>query len=791
MSVRDNILFGKQLDVHRYNRVLAACCLHKDLAGFPAGDLTEIGERGTTLSGGQKQRISLARAVYSNSSIYLLDDTLSALDIHVAFEVFERVIGNNGILKGKTRFVVCTQGKYLKRMDKILLIGDGHVLFFDNFTKLLKHSWCPKTIYAAESVEDGVLRSSEGISSVKHSDQEGKDRVTEDEVEMSKMTSADLLLSVARICGPWLVIAFICFALRAVAVGTYLVWIRIWTDESRAGKYTPYRFPGLAALCLSEVLFSWMGYVFLALAFRNLSSRLHSAMVRGVLQSPISFFDATPRGRLLNRFSADLDCIDSRFLLATKVVMQTVMLGAVRIVITGLQSPRAGLLGGCVFTAFLLLLPFLSKASNAARRLESADYSFVLQHLAETRDTLSVVRSYRAEDRFVKYCYRLVDASIRGLFGFLCSFRAARFLGGLCGLLVVLSSLAFAFSALESSKDIADAGSTIGLALTSSMGIPLLFVASTSGIFYFFQTFVSVERCLEYTRLPPEAETTGVAPHATTENSPPGDLLVFWRARPIPAEWPSEGKLEFDHYTASYRPGILPNALNDVSFVVNPCEKVGIVGRTGAGKSSLVLAVLRALTASKGSIRIDGVDIASVPLKKLRTVITVIPQDPCLMRGSLRDNLDPTHQHTDEEVWKALDDANLRDFVLANPDNLLLKVEDSGSNLSIGQQQLVSLARALLRSPRVLLLDEATSHMDGDTDKLIQDTVRKSFARCTVLTIAHRLHTVLDYDKILVMAGGEAVEFGPTNELASNPRSAFCAMLQRAGLTQRNDVHHF
>ncbi|KAH9360240.1 hypothetical protein HPB48_019842 [Haemaphysalis longicornis] len=467
-----------------------------------------------------------------------------------------------------------------------------------------------------------------------------------------------------------------------------------------------------------------MGYVFLALAFRNLSSRLHSAMVRGVLQSPISFFDATPRGRLLNRFSADLDCIDSRFLLATKVVMQTVMLGAVRIVITGLQSPRAGLLGGCVFTAFLLLLvgtpilgfgdkgflryqiccsggrkvlfhailltaflskPFLSKASNAARRLESADYSFVLQHLAETRDTLSVVRSYRAEDRFVKHCYRLVDASIRGLFGFLSSFRAARFLGGLCGLLVVLSSLAFAFSALESSKDIADAGSTIGLALTSSMGIPLLFVASTAGIFYFFQTFVSVERCLEYSRLPPE---------------------------------------------------------------------VGIVGRTGAGKSSLVLALLRALTASKGSIRIDGVDIASVPLKKLRTVITVIPQaskacmlDPCLMRGSLRDNLDPTHQHTDEEVWKALDDANLRDFVLANPDNLLLKVEDSGSNLSIGQQQLVSLARALLRSPRVLLLDEATSHMDGDTDKLIQDTVRKSFARCTVLTIAHRLHTVLDCDK--------------------------------------------
>lgn len=219
-----------------------------------------------------------------------------------------------------------------------------------------------------------------------------------------------------------------------------------------------------------------------------------------------------------------------------------------------------------------------------------------------------------------------------------------------------------------------------------------------------------------------------------------------------------------------------------------PQRSVGVVGRTGAGKSSLVLALLRALTPSGGRILIDGVDIASVKLQKLRTVITVIPQDPCMMRGSLRDIIDPTRKHTDEEVWQALDEAHLREFVQANPNNLLLKIEDAGSNLSVGQQQLVSLARALLRSPRVLLLDEATSHMDGDTDKLIQATLRKSFARCTVLTIAHRLHTVLDYDKILVMAGGKVVEFGPTRELSSNPRSIFYAMLQRAGLAQKNDA---
>ncbi|XP_077535956.1 uncharacterized protein LOC144148270 [Haemaphysalis longicornis] len=226
---------------------------------------------------------------------------------------------------------------------------------------------------------------------------------------------------------------------------------------------------------------------------------------------------------------------------------------------------------------FLLLEPgprFLTKASNAARRMESADTSCLLQHVAETRDSLTVVCSYGAEGRFVRHCYRLVDASIRGLLGFLASSRATRFLGGLCGLLVVLSSLAFALSSAGSSEDIRNSGSTIGLALISSMGIPLLLTGSAAGILHFFQTFVSIERCLEYSRLPPEADTTDITAHTRTTSSPPFDLLVPCGARAIPAEWPSEGKLEFDHYTASYRPGILPNALNGVSFVVNPCEKL-------------------------------------------------------------------------------------------------------------------------------------------------------------------------------------------------------------------------
>ncbi|XP_037501264.2 ATP-binding cassette sub-family C member 3 [Rhipicephalus sanguineus] len=254
---------------------------------------------------------------------------------------------------------------------------------------------------------------------------------------------------------------------------------------------------------------------------------------------------------------------------------------------------------------------------------------------------------------------------------------------------------------------------------------------------------------------------------------------------PAIASWQPEGRVEFNHYTASYKPGILADALADICFVVEPREKVGIVGRTGAGKSSLFMAILRVLKATHGYVCIDGVSIASVPLQRLRSVVTLIPQDPSLMRGTLRDALDPTRSHSDQEVWLALHQVHLAEFVCRDPDNIMMYVGDGGSNLSAGQRQLLCLARALLRRPRLLLMDEATSHMDGDTERLVQSTLRESFDNCTVLTIAHKLETVLDYDKILVMENGRVIEFGPTQWLSSNHESAFYKMLRHAGMTSR------
>nr|XP_037273578.1 multidrug resistance-associated protein 1-like [Rhipicephalus microplus] len=297
------------------------------------------------------------------------------------------------------------------------------------------------------------------------------------------------------------------------------------------------------------------------------------------------------------------------------------------------------------------------------------------------------------------------------------------------------------------------------------------------------QILVALERDIEFTELPKEAEVEKAAVEQKRRSGP--DSTKGTAVTPlhlVDSTWPTEGRVEFQDFSASYRPTVLEDSLKHVTFTVRSREKVGIVGRTGAGKSSLVLALLRVLKSTNGKILIDDVDIASVPLPKLRTAITVIPQDPNLVRGTLRANLDPTKRHTDEELWEVLRQAKLAEFVSKQPLQLLLETGDGGSNLSAGQRQLVCLARALLRRSKILVLDEATSHMDGDTDSLIQATLRDSFANFTLLTVAHRLHTVLDYDRILVMNEGSVTQYGTLDELLEDSTSMFYEMAAKAGI---------
>ncbi|KAH7942904.1 hypothetical protein HPB52_002266 [Rhipicephalus sanguineus] len=734
MTIRDNVLFGKRMDAGRYLRVLEACDLTRDMELLPAGDLTEVGEKGETLSGGQKQRVALARAVYSDSDIYLMDDTLSALDVHVAAKVFARVIGRDGLLRHKTRIMVCNQGVFLRHVDQLFLVWEKRLLSFQNLTEMVTDHRAPKTLLFGSRPDSSANdRRPSGYAHEMAEEDCVFGKLTTDETRNRDLSAFDLARALVTMSGVCFPLAVLSIVARAVAVAMFLCWIKMWTDAAATpdnGGYSDATWVTvLGALCVCDLMFGSLAGFLLALSFRRLSSRLHGAMLRSVLLSPVSFFDATPRGRLLNRFSADLNYVDCQFYVTTKEVLQTITVVLARLAVVGSQTLTACLLGVVATGVYLVIVTVSVRAANVLRSLDTACVSRMLQHLTETRDSMSSVRCYGAVRLVCRRFYRLLDGAITYFWALAGSVRFTRVAGGFAGLCAVLTLV---LVMLLSTTPLSPSG--IGLSLSSAMSIPMLLSAINASIFFCLMSSIAFERSVEYTRLQPEdgCDADDMQPKVTSTSL---------------ASWPDRGRIVFDNFTASYNPGMGPPILKSLTFVIEARERVGVVGRTGAGKSSLILALLRVLKPSEGRIVIDGIDISSVPLRELRSVITVIPQEPYLMKGSLRDNLDATQSHSDDEIWEALTKAHMADFVSKHPLGLLLEIEDGAENLSAGQRQLLCLARALLRRPRVLLLDEATSRMDGDTDRLVQETLQEGFSHCTVLTIAHRLNTVLHCDR--------------------------------------------
>ncbi|XP_042142943.1 ATP-binding cassette sub-family C member 3, partial [Ixodes scapularis] len=788
MTVRDNILFGEKFDSARYASVLRACELLNDINKFPAGDLTEVGEKGTTLSGGQKQRISLARAAYSRSNICLLDDPLSALDPTVAARVFKQVVGNGGLLKNQTRILVSNQGHILKHMDQLLLMHGKTVITHRSIADLVQDDRAPETLRLGANMPPSQMTVDASLQHLKSKRDMARGRVIRKEASSSSMGTLEVVWSLCKLSGFCVPIGTAFFIASAVALAWQQLWIKQWTDanseDSTVDPHSPSWVKGLVALCLSDVLFRSVGGILFALSNRRLSMGLHNSMLSHVMHSPVPFFDSTPRARLLNRFTVDLESIDCRLYLAGKLGTQNILITLSRLSIIGSQTPPV--LGVGVVAVILMAIGMVItvRASNSIRFKESTHVSKVLQHTTETIESLSTIRAYGAVERFCKHFCRLTDGNMRMTYGFMGCFRLTKVLTSLLGFVIVLATLISA-ALLPAEEDGVSKSSSVGLALSSSLAIPMSLMSLCMVVFNLFQLIVCFERCIEYTKLPKEEQVEKPKKDGDTKRVNDGSRAAV--ALSANESWPTEGRVEFKDYSTSYRPGVLPDVLKGVTFYVDAYEKVGVVGRTGAGKSSLVLALLRVLKATEGCIKIDGVDISQVPLRRLRSAVTVIPQDPILVRGSLRDNLDPTRSHTDEELWRALNQAHLGDLVTRHPEQLLLQTGDGGSNLSVGQRQLVCLARALIRMPRVLILDEATSQMDGDTDRLIQATLRESFVRCTVLAIAHRIHTVLDYDKILVMSDGSVLEYGSVTQLLSNPATMFRSMAQSAGVVPSLD----
>ncbi|XP_023680988.2 multidrug resistance-associated protein 1 [Paramormyrops kingsleyae] len=801
-SLQDNIMFGREKKQSWYQRVLEACALLPDLEILPAGDATEIGEKGLNLSGGQKQRVSLARAVYRKADLYLLDDPLSAVDAHVGQHIFDRVIGPKGVLRDKTRVLVTHGTSFLPQADLILVLDDGEVTEMGSYSDLLSRHGAfaefIQTFASTERKESSVQRgtrkslsrlsvtdfmpvsrdlsqeqlisgdmgnnSLQNMESISDTEQ---DQVPED---VGKLTEADrartgrvkleLYMEYFKTIGLGLILPIIfLYAFQQAASLAYNYWLSMWADDPivngtqidtdmKLGIYGALGFAQGVAIFGTTVAISVGGII--------ASRHLHLDLLNNVLRSPMAFFECTPSGNLLNRFSKEIDAIDCMIPDGLKMMLNYLFKLLEVCIIVLLATPFAAVVILPLALLYAFIQSFYVATSCQLRRLESVSRSPIYTHFNETVQGASVIRAFGEQSRFILQNNYRVDYNQTSYFP---RFVATRWLAVNLEFLGNVVVLAAAILSVMGKNTLSPG--TVGLAVSHSLQVTAILSWIVRSWTDVENNIVSVERVKEY------ADTQKEAPWTMDKN-------------PLPIAWPQTGTIEFHDYGLQYRKG-LDWALKGISLRIEEREKVGIVGRTGAGKSSLALGIFRILEAAKGEIYIDGINIAEIGLHDLRSRITIIPQDPVLFSGSLRMNLDPFDAYSDEEVWSVLELAHLKNFVSGLPDKLNHECSEGGENLSLGQRQLVCLARALLRKTKILVLDEATAAVDLETDTLIQSTIRVQFEDCTVLTIAHRLNTIMDYTRVIVMDKGHIAEMDSPANLISK-RGQFYWMCRDAGL---------
>uniref|UniRef100_A0A668AAK9 ATP-binding cassette, sub-family C (CFTR/MRP), member 3 n=1 Tax=Myripristis murdjan TaxID=586833 RepID=A0A668AAK9_9TELE len=761
-TVRDNILFGKPYNEQKYRCVLEACALTPDMQVLPGGDMTEIGEKGINLSGGQRQRVSLARALYSEADIYLLDDPLSAVDAHVAKHIFDNLIGPEGALKGKTRILVTHGISFLPQVDNIVVMVEGRVSEMGSYQQLLKENGAFAEFLRNYALEDIVeedeateeeLFPDDALSN--HTDMVDNEPVI-NEVKMK------VYLEYAKAVGPLLSV-FICFLYgcqNAAAIGAN-IWLSKWTNDATRNetqKNVHMRVGVYAALGIAQGILVMISSFTLAMGNIGAARKLHLNLLENKLHTPQSFFDTTPIGRVINRFSKDIYVIDEALPSTVLMFLGTVFVSVSTMIVIVSSTPIFAVVIAPLTFIYIFVQRFYVATSRQLKRLESVSRSPIYSHFSETITGCSVIRAYSRHSAFVLMSDMKVDENQKSYYPGIVSNRWLGVRIEFIGNCIVLFAALFAVIG----KDKLNPG-LVGLSVSYALQVTMSLnwmVRMTSDL---ESNIVAVERVKEY------SETKTEAPWEVEDKKPSSD-------------WPVEGNVEFRDYSVRYREG-LDLVLKNLTLSVKGGEKIGIVGRTGAGKSSMTLCLFRLLEAAGGEITIDEVKIADIGLHDLRSKLTIIPQEPVLFSGTLRMNLDPFERYSDEEVWKALEHSHLHKFVSSQSAKLELECSEGGENLSVGQRQLVCLARALLRKTRILILDEATAAIDLETDDLIQSTIRTQFEDCTVFTIAHRLNTIMDYTRVLVLDKGQIAEFDTPANLITK-RGIFYNMAKDAGLAQ-------
>ncbi|XP_006003002.2 multidrug resistance-associated protein 1 [Latimeria chalumnae] len=806
-TLKDNILFGQEMNESWYHRVIEACALLPDLEILPAGDGTEIGEKGVNLSGGQKQRVSLARAVCRRSAVYLLDDPLSAVDARVGQSIFEKVIGPNGLLKHKTRVLVTHAVSVLPQADSIIVMSNGGISEMGSYKELLERGGAfaelLRTYTNAEQSESTGLREkscsvtietlgsssmTEDIPAQKHSPripgektwrsaqqngtpelgkQEGRaakdaGKLMEADTAQSERVKLAVYQEYFKKLGSFLFLYVIWLHIcQQAASFSASYWLSLWADDpvvNGTQQHVDVRLGvfGLLGFIQGATKFGSTMAIFVGGVMA--SQRLHSDLLRSVLRSPMSFFEKTPSGNLLNRFSKEIDAIDTVIPNGIKSLLGFLFSLLEVYLVVLVATPIAAVIIVPLTVMYCVIQSFYVATSCQLRRLESVSRSPIFSHVNETYQGASVIRAFGEQMRFLSQNDSKVDENQKAYYP---SVVANRWLAVNLEFLANVIVLFAAILAVNGKGRLSPG--VVGLSVSHALqvtGILSWIVRSWTDI---ENNIVSVERVKEYSETPKED------PWILNTNF-------------LPEPWPSEGRVEFRNYGLRYRQD-LDLAVKNINVKIDKEEKVGIVGRTGAGKSSLTMGLFRIMEASTGEVFIDGVNTATLGLHDLRSRLSIIPQDPVLFCGSLRMNLDPFDNYSDKDVWRALELAHLKNFVSSLPDRLSYECSEGGENLSVGQRQLVCLARALLRKSKILVLDEATAAVDLETDDLIQSTIRTQFEDCTVLTIAHRLNTIMDCTRVMVLDRGQIVEFDAPAKLLLQ-KGLFYRLASDAGLTQ-------
>ncbi|XP_015783978.1 multidrug resistance-associated protein 4-like [Tetranychus urticae] len=802
-TVQENILFGNEFDSIRYKQVIHVAALERDMKILPAGDQTVVGDRGASLSGGQRARINLARALYAKADIYLLDDPLSAVDAPVAKHIFEKSV--KSFLKDKIVVLVTHQLQFLKQADRILYLKNEKQVCFGDYTEFLKlgadfiegiassqpDKHAPAEKKVTRTLSKRLSRQS-SVASIMTSASILDDDIVEefnphkghedddedaDANELGVVSKSNSLWTYTKAgIGPLLLPFWFIYINGAQALISFIeYYFSLWTDsEQRRAialtsgnetQFVPLNFVDNFSVMTNIYFFTGLtialtiwcltrNIAFFA-ACMKASIKLHDNLFKAVVRAPISFFDNNPPGIILNRVSRDMGMVDD-FLPATMFdTLFCLSTCAGQIILMAVVN---GYLA--IPSLLLLIVSYIARAYyvNIARdvkRLEGVTKTPVFSHLSTSVSGLTTIRAFGVEKRFNENFDLFQDEHSSAYFTWIASSRF--FIS-----LVYTISNVYSVLVMVIILVVMDSlnGSSIGLVISSSIALAGLIQWGMRQLTEVETMLTSVERIDELSYIKPEAELDSTPANRPSES------------------WPDSGNIEFKNVYLRYDLS-KPPVLDNLNFSIKAREKVGIIGRTGAGKSSIMTALYR-MTEPEGRIIIDNVDISQIGLHDLRKKISIIPQEPIIFTGTVRYNLDPFSLKTDADLWEALTQVQLKRAV-DEMGGLDAKITDGGTNLSVGQRQLVCLARAILNNNKILVLDEATANIDPSTDELIQQTIRKRFTNCTVLTIAHRLHTVMDSDKILVMDAGHVAQFGDPASLVKDESGILYSMVQATG----------